>query len=176
STGTALLRRKARRRPSWIWLPARPSRPRARPRWRSGWSPKARRRREPRRRDSPPISGASRRCGAGSSRRAAARASEPGFETRDRDPASNPQSRDRFRTKRGRMAITGKWIFTAAMDVAPDKEALFNEVYDTEHIPLITKVPGVISATRVKLDTLRMTMGGETKVMDPQGAPRYAAI
>ena len=46
------------------------------------------------------------------------------------------------------MAITGKWIFTAAMDVAPDKEALFNEVYDQEHIPLITKVPGVISATR----------------------------
>jgi hypothetical protein len=39
------------------------------------------------------------------------------------------------------MAITGKWIFTAAMDVAPDKEALFNEVYDREHIPLITKVP-----------------------------------
>jgi hypothetical protein len=74
------------------------------------------------------------------------------------------------------MPITGKWIFTAAMDVAPDKEALFNEVYDQEHIPLITKVPGVISATRVKLDTLRMTMGGETKTMDPQGAPRYAAI
>ena len=74
------------------------------------------------------------------------------------------------------MPITGKWIFTAAMDVAPDKEALFNEVYDQEHIPLIIKVPGVISATRVKLDTLRITMGGETKKIDPQGAPRYAAI
>jgi hypothetical protein len=74
------------------------------------------------------------------------------------------------------MPITGKWIFTAAMDIDPDKEALFNEVYDQEHIPLITMVPGVISATRVKLDTLRMTMGGETKIMDPQGAPRYAAI
>ena len=74
------------------------------------------------------------------------------------------------------MSITGKWIFTAAMDVAPEKEALFNEVYDQEHIPLITKVPGVISATRVKLDTLRMTMGGETKTMDPQGAPRFHAL
>ena len=74
------------------------------------------------------------------------------------------------------MPITGKWIFTAAMDVDPDKEALFNEVYDQEHIPLITKVPGVISATRVKLDTLRITMGGETKTVDPQGAPRYATI
>ena len=74
------------------------------------------------------------------------------------------------------MAITGKWIFTAAMDVDPDKEAVFNEVYDKEHIPLIKKVPGVISVTRVKLDTLRMAMGGETKTIDPQGAPRYAAI
>ncbi len=60
------------------------------------------------------------------------------------------------------MPITGKWIFTAAMDVDPDKEALFNEVYDREHIPFLTKVPGVISATRFKLDTLRVTMGGET--------------
>lgn len=74
------------------------------------------------------------------------------------------------------MAIEGKWIFTAAMDVDPDKEALFNEVYDREHIPTITKVPGVLSATRLKLDTLRIAMGGETKVIDPQGAPRYAVI
>ena len=74
------------------------------------------------------------------------------------------------------MPITGKWIFTAAMDVDPDKEALFNEVYDQEHIPCIVKVPGVISATRVKLDELRITMGGETRTVDPQGAPRYAAI
>ena len=74
------------------------------------------------------------------------------------------------------MAISGKWIFTAAMDVDAEKEALFNEVYDVEHIPLITKVPGVISATRLKLDTLRITMAGETKTIDPQGAPRYAVI
>ena len=74
------------------------------------------------------------------------------------------------------MAIKGKWIFTAAMDVDPDKETIFNEVYDKEHIPLITKVPGVLSATRMKLDTLRIAMGGETKTIDPQGAPRYAAV
>ena len=35
------------------------------------------------------------------------------------------------------------------MDVAPDKEALFNEVYDTEHIPYLPKVPGVHAVTRV---------------------------
>jgi hypothetical protein len=66
--------------------------------------------------------------------------------------------------------------FTAAMDVDPDKEALFNEVYDKEHIPFLAKVPGVISATRFKLDMLRVTMGGETKTVDSKGDPRYACI
>jgi hypothetical protein len=74
------------------------------------------------------------------------------------------------------MARVGNWIFTAAMDIDPDKEALFNEVYETEHVPLILKVPGVVSCTRMKLDKLRITMGGETKEIDPQGAPRYAAV
>jgi len=74
------------------------------------------------------------------------------------------------------MPITAQWIFTAAMDVDPDKETIFNEVYDQEHVPLLTKVPGVISVTRLKLEPLRITMGGETKTVDPQGAPRYAAV
>ena len=74
------------------------------------------------------------------------------------------------------MPIKGKWIFTASMDIDPDKEALFNEVYDTEHIPHLVKVPGVVSATRCKLDTLRVTMGGETKTVDSAGVPRYACI
>lgn len=74
------------------------------------------------------------------------------------------------------MPVKGKYLFIAAMDVDPDKEALFNEVYDTEHIPLIEKVPGVVSVQRMKLETLRMSMGGETKTIDSQGAPRYAAI
>ncbi len=74
------------------------------------------------------------------------------------------------------MPITGKWIFTAAMDVDADKEAIFNEVYDTEHIPHLSRVPGVISVTRARLDTLRVTMGGETRTVDAQGKPRYACI
>ena len=73
------------------------------------------------------------------------------------------------------MAITGKWIFTASMDVDADKEALFNEVYDTEHVPHLKKVPGVVAVSRVKTDTLRVTIGGETKTVEPTG-PRYACI
>ena len=72
------------------------------------------------------------------------------------------------------MAITGKWLFTAEMDVDPDKEAIFNEVYDTEHVPHLMKVPGVVSVTRARLDALRVTMGGETKTVESAGKPRYA--
>ena len=73
------------------------------------------------------------------------------------------------------MAIAGKWIFTASMDVDADKEALFNEVYDTEHVPHLKKVPGVIAVTRLKADMLRVTIGGETKTVEPEG-PRYSCV
>ncbi|MBI4736963.1 MAG: hypothetical protein HY766_13065, partial [candidate division NC10 bacterium] len=53
------------------------------------------------------------------------------------------------------------YLFSAAMDVEPKKEALFNEVYDTEHVPLLLKVPGVISVARFKTEELTMIIGGE---------------
>ena len=40
------------------------------------------------------------------------------------------------------MADKAKYIYIAAMDVDADKEDAFNEVYDTEHIPNLLKVPG----------------------------------
>ena len=57
------------------------------------------------------------------------------------------------------MADKARYIYIAAMDVEPDKEDAFNEVYDTEHIPTILKVPGVISATRYEV------VSGEPKFM-----------
>jgi hypothetical protein len=44
------------------------------------------------------------------------------------------------------MPIQTRYLFSAAMDVEPAKDALFNEVYDQEHVPLIKTVPGVIAA------------------------------
>ena len=61
------------------------------------------------------------------------------------------------------MAITGKFIFTASMDVDPAKEDLFNEVYDKEHIPNLLKVPGVVAATRVVNQDFAVNMAGEVK-------------
>ena len=46
------------------------------------------------------------------------------------------------------MPITTKYIFIASMDVAPEKEALFNEIYDREHVPNLLKVPGVLKKDR----------------------------
>jgi hypothetical protein len=48
------------------------------------------------------------------------------------------------------MALNAKYLYVVMMDVEPDKEEVFNKVYDEEHIPVLTKVPGVISAARYK--------------------------
>ena len=62
------------------------------------------------------------------------------------------------------------------MDIDPDKEAIFDEVYDTEHIPQILKVPGVISARRYTTEPLTMFIGGETKTIIAEGEPRHSAM
>jgi hypothetical protein len=74
------------------------------------------------------------------------------------------------------MHPNARYLFIASMDVDPDKEAVFNEVYDTEHIPLILKVPGVLSARRATTEPLVMIIGGERKTLVAEGEPRYSAI
>lgn len=73
------------------------------------------------------------------------------------------------------MPISSKYIFVVSMDVDPDKEALFNEIYDNEHIPYLLKVPGVRSVTRVKGEAFALSIGGEQKKMQHEG-PAYTAI
>jgi hypothetical protein len=74
------------------------------------------------------------------------------------------------------MPITSHYLFTASMDVEPAKEALFNEVYDREHVPTILKVPGVVSALRFKRRPLEMIIGGERKRIVIEGEPTYTAL
>ena len=68
-----------------------------------------------------------------------------------------------------------KFLFTAAMDVDADKEALFNDVYDNEHIPQLMKVPGVLAVHRFTLVPLTMSIGGELKTMVAEGEPKFTA-
>jgi hypothetical protein len=74
------------------------------------------------------------------------------------------------------MPLTSRYLFTAAMDVEPAKEALFNEVYDKEHVPSLLQVPGVIAIARLKLAPLTMSIGGEKKTIVFEHEPRYSAI
>ncbi len=74
------------------------------------------------------------------------------------------------------MDSKARFLFTAAMDVDADKEALFNEVYDTEHIPELLKVPGCLAVYRTTLAPLKMSIGGELKTIVAEGEPKYSAI
>jgi hypothetical protein len=53
------------------------------------------------------------------------------------------------------------YVFWVMMDVEPHREALFNELYDTEHVPLLLKLPGCVNVVRYRTET--------------PGEPRYLA-
>ena len=46
--------------------------------------------------------------------------------------------------------MSGRYLHLVRMDVAHDHEATFNEIYETEHVPNLMKVPGVGRATRYR--------------------------
>ena len=73
------------------------------------------------------------------------------------------------------MPISAKYLFVVSMDVDPGKEALFNEVYDTEHIPNLLKVPGVRAVTRMAGEPFAVSIGGAEKKVAHDG-PRYSAV
>jgi len=62
-------------------------------------------------------------------------------------------------------AIRGDYIFLVQMDIPKQLEDEFNRLYDTEHIPLISKVHGVRQCARYVLET-----------SENQDMPRYTAI
>ena len=53
------------------------------------------------------------------------------------------------------------YIFWVMMDVEPHREALFNELYDSEHVPLLLKLPGCVNVVRYRTES--------------PGEPRYLA-
>jgi len=44
------------------------------------------------------------------------------------------------------------YIFWVLMDVERHKEDLFNELYDSEHVPLLLKLPGCVNVARYRTD------------------------
>jgi len=57
------------------------------------------------------------------------------------------------------------YIYLVQMDVPAEKEADFNRIYDTQHVPELSTVPGVRRVTRYCLESA-----------DVDGVAKYAAI
>ncbi len=74
------------------------------------------------------------------------------------------------------MPIQGRYLFAASMDVEPDKEALFNEVYDQEHVPMLQAVPGVISIARFKTQEFTLIVGGQRRTIVVDNEPKYTGL
>ena len=71
------------------------------------------------------------------------------------------------------MSNRGKYLLIASMDVDAAKEALFHEVYDQEHVPNLSKVPGVLSVSRYEVRELTLRIGGEEKVVRFENEPKH---
>lgn len=74
------------------------------------------------------------------------------------------------------MPIATRYVYIVSMDVEPEKEALFNDVYDTEHVPLLSKVPGVIKVTRLELQPLIRAVDGKPTEVPSGGAAKFTAL
>ena len=73
------------------------------------------------------------------------------------------------------VSISTRYVLIASMDVTPEAESLFNEVYDTEHVPNLLQVPGVRSVTRMKGEPARFAIAGAVREL-PAPSPIYTAI
>jgi hypothetical protein len=72
--------------------------------------------------------------------------------------------------------MNDRYLFIVSMDVAPEKEALFNEVYDTEHVPYLMEVKGVHGVRRAVKCPFKVRIGGETKDVSLDSEPKFCAI
>ena len=74
------------------------------------------------------------------------------------------------------MTISSKYLFTARMDIDQDKEAIFNSVYNEEHIPNLLSVPGVLSVNRYISQRFTLLIDGQRKDIRPSTEAKYMAL
>lgn len=75
------------------------------------------------------------------------------------------------------MPFASRYIYTASMDVDAEHEALFEEVYDTEHLPTMLGVPGVLAVARFRTEPATVVIGGRTLTLPTPGdEPRFTAL
>jgi len=69
-----------------------------------------------------------------------------------------------------------RFLLNASMDVSPEREAIFNEVYDAEHVPALLAVPGVISIRRYRRRPVKLSIGGVVREFNFETEPKYTAL
>ena len=74
------------------------------------------------------------------------------------------------------MPLKSNYLFIASMDVDREHESIFHEVYDQEHIPNLSDVPGVVSVARFQRQELTMLIGGERKTIRIENEPAFTAF
>lgn len=71
----------------------------------------------------------------------------------------------------------GHYYMMASMDIEPGHEANFHEVYNTEHVPSLARVPGILEVVRLRPIPFRMSIGGATRDVEvSRGEPSFAAL
>jgi hypothetical protein len=73
------------------------------------------------------------------------------------------------------MFTESPFLFIASMDVEPERERSFNEIYDSEHIPYLLQVPGVAGVGRYRAVPFHVSIGGTVREVEAQ-RPRYHAL
>ena len=67
--------------------------------------------------------------------------------------------------------LHSRYLFIASMDIDPQHESLFNDVYNTEHCPTLNQVPGVREVTRYETQRLVMAMGARCAKLKSPALP-----
>ncbi|MFK7890945.1 MAG: hypothetical protein AB8B63_09045 [Granulosicoccus sp.] len=73
------------------------------------------------------------------------------------------------------MPTTTRYMLVVSMDVESDYEDLFNEVYDTEHVPFLLEVEGVHAVTRARGTPFTFAIAGALKEVEAP-SPAYVAM
>jgi len=68
------------------------------------------------------------------------------------------------------------YLFIGSMDVSPERERLFHEIYDTEHARHLAEVPGVHWIRRYTLQPFSVRIGTDLVPFPFADEPRFTAV
>ena len=72
---------------------------------------------------------------------------------------------------------TPPFLLAVQMDVLPEHEPVFQDVYDNEHVPALLQVPGVVSVRRfMRRGLLRIALGGTVHEFQFPNEPTLTAL